>query len=343
VDFTTGGRLEVRLTAADQGKRVSVRLTTEPGSGPERFTDVVGVLTSWTDGVLSITRRTGEEVRIEESALVAGKVVPGAPPRRLGPTATTEELDRVAARGWPPVEREWVGEWELRAAGGFTRRANSVLALGDPGVPLDSALYAITDWYAERGLPAYIQLSTGREDTQEQLAKELSVRGWTEATSAEVRIADLAPIADADADTSRVQLSRQVDDVWLTRYQRVGRPAPEVLDVLCSVDSVWFATIPAPGDGPDDAASPPAAIGRCVVDGRWAGFAAIEVDPQQRRQGLATAVLAALARRALEEGASAAYLQAESANDGARGLYDRLGFATHHSYQHWRAPREDYY
>ena len=89
--------------------------------------------------------------------------------------------------------------------------------------------------------------------------------------------------------------------------------------------SVWFATVP--GGGGDR----PAAIGRCVVDGRWAGFAAVEVDPAQRRQGLATAVMAALARRALDEGASAAWLQVEDGQRGGAGLYDGMGFAAHHA------------
>ena len=40
----------------------------------------------------------------------------------------------------------------LRAAGGFTGRANSVLPLGDPGRPLPDAVRAAEAWYAERGL-----------------------------------------------------------------------------------------------------------------------------------------------------------------------------------------------
>lgn len=47
--------------------------------------------------------------------------------------------------------------------------------------------------------------------------------------------------------------------------------------------------------------------------------------------------MAALSRRALEEGASAAWLQVEAENPGARALYDGLGFATHHAYHHFRA------
>ena len=47
------------------------------------------------------------------------------------------ELERVAAAHWRGTEEEWLGEWLLRAADGFTGRANSALPLGDPGRPLD--------------------------------------------------------------------------------------------------------------------------------------------------------------------------------------------------------------
>ncbi|MFF0741402.1 GNAT family N-acetyltransferase [Streptomyces sp. NPDC004111] len=337
MEFTAGGQLEVRVTPEDVGKRVSVRRLTGGSAAGERFTDVVGVLTSWDKGVLSITRRSGETVRVDEEALVAGKVVPSAPARRRGPAADFPELAHVMARAWQPVESETLGDWTLRAAHGFTRRANSVLPLGDPGRPLDEALARVRQWYAERGLPAYAQVATGAAGTQEVLGAELDSRGWTLEVSAEVRIAALAPIGDldtaaVDSGVVRVGLSRTADERWMSRYQRFTSPGAHVGQVLGSGPSVWFATVP--GEGDDAAAR---AIGRCVVDGRWAGFAAVEVDPAHRRQGLAKAVMAVLARRALDEGASAAWLQVESDNEGARALYDGMGFTTHHRYHHYRS------
>ncbi|MFD9221878.1 GNAT family N-acetyltransferase [Streptomyces sp. NPDC060064] len=330
MEFTGGGRLEVRITPVDVGKRVSVRCLIDPGAGAEKFTDTVGVLTSWDNGVLLITRRTGETVRIPESSLVAGKVVPAAPARRRGPAADFEELARVMARAWQPMESERLGEWELRASAGFTRRANSVLALGDPGLPLDEALARVRAWYEERDLPAYVQAATGAAGAQEELCAELEARGWRREVSTEVRIGALAPIGDLDADVARVRLARTFDEAWLQRYHRFGVPGPHVLRVLGSGPSVWFATVA--GEG-----TVPAAIGRCVIDGRWAGFMAVEVNPAYRRQGLATTVMTALARRALEEGASAAWLQVETENGGARALYETMGFATHHRYHHFRS------
>ncbi|MBZ9638763.1 GNAT family N-acetyltransferase [Streptomyces sp. PSKA30] len=349
MEFSSMGRLEVRITTADVGKRVSVRRLGHSGVTQEKFTDTVGVLTSWNNGVLVITRRDGERVRIEESSLVAGKVVPAAPARRRGPSASYQELVRVAARAWRPVESERLGEWELRAAvqevsrearpwgvvagrrAGFTRRANSVLPLGDPGMPLDEALTVVRRWYRDRGLPAYIQTATGAEGTQELLCAELEERGWVREVTAELWTGTLAPVADR-AEGAGVVLSRQADAAWLARYQRKG-VSEVALKVLGGGPSVWFATVP----GAD--AGAPAAIGRCVVDGRWAGFAAVEVDPALRRQGLAGAVMAALARQALDEGASAAWLQVETDNVGARALYTGMGFTAHHAYHHYREPQ----
>jgi N-acetylglutamate synthase len=331
VEISAAGRLEVRITAADVGKRVSVRRLSEPGVTEGKFTDTVGVLTSWDNGVLLITRKSGESVRITESSLVAGKVVPAAPARRRGPAASYEELARVCARAWRPVESERLGEWDLRAASGFTRRANSVLPLGDPGLPLDGALDVVRRWYGDRGLPAYIQTATGAEGTQEPLCAELERRGWVREVTAELWIGALAPVADlAEAEAGGVVLAREADEAWLARYQRKGI-GEVALKVLADGPSVWFASVP--GEG-----AAPAAIGRCVVDGRWAGFAAVEVDPRQRRRGLATVVMAALARRALEEGASAAWLQVEADNAGARALYAGMGFGAHHAYHHYREP-----
>lgn len=330
MEFTTGGRLEVLITPSDVGKRVSVRRLNDAVGGVEKFTDAVGVLTSWDAGVLSITRRDGRVVRIAEPTLVAGKVVPAAPARRRGPSASAYELTRVAARAWPATESDHLGEWELRHTAGFTRRANSVLPFGEPGVPLDTALDRVRAWYEERGLPAYIHVTTGAADTRERLGAELETRGWSLFSSAQMRIAALAPVGDLDVDESGVVLTRRLEESWLRRYQRYGRPSPEALPVLSGGPSVWFASVP----GDDGAAS---AIGRLVVDGRWAGFSAVEVDPAARRRGLASAVMVALAREALHEGASAAYLQVGAANVAAQALYDGMGFAVHHSYHYWRA------
>jgi hypothetical protein len=74
-------RLVVSITPADLGRRVSLRRRLPTGE----YSDVVGVLESWSDGVLRVRRRDSEVIEIPESILVAGKVVPPTPPRRPRP------------------------------------------------------------------------------------------------------------------------------------------------------------------------------------------------------------------------------------------------------------------
>ncbi|MEU1626197.1 GNAT family N-acetyltransferase [Streptomyces sp. NPDC020096] len=334
MEFAGGGRLEVRITPSDVGKRVSVRRVAEIVGGRPVFSDVVGLLTSWAGGVLIVTRRNGETVHIPEQALAAAKVVPDRPARArraTPPDATAHELQELASRGWPALDTERLGDWMLRASGGFTRRANSVLPLGDPGLPLDAAIQRVRDWYGERGLVPYVQAATGTKDCDERLDAELARDGWTAEAFTLVYTGPIAPVADGPG-AERVTLSRVPDAAWLGRYHRTGELAEAAVRVLTGGPSVWFATVPGGARGP-------AAIGRCVVDGRWAQFGAVEVDPRYRRAGLATAVMAALARRALDEGATGGYLQVEEENEGARALYAGMGFTTHHGYHYRRAPQ----
>ncbi|HSA53126.1 MAG TPA: GNAT family N-acetyltransferase, partial [Yinghuangia sp.] len=181
-----------RITPEDVGKRVSVRRTLAPngtpGTGRTEYGDVVGELTSWADGVLTITRKDGSVARVAERSLVAGKVVPPVPVR--GPSALPVEVLQAASdRAWPATEYAQLGGWRLRAAAGFTRRANSVLPLGDPGMPPDEAVATAEEWYTARELPAYFQVPVG-SGTDVFLA----AAGWAEEALTIVQTARLAAV-----------------------------------------------------------------------------------------------------------------------------------------------------
>lgn len=72
-------RLVVRISPADVGRRVSVRVRTH---AQPPATDTVGVLRAWEEGTLVVERRDGTLARLAETDLVAARVVPDAPPRR---------------------------------------------------------------------------------------------------------------------------------------------------------------------------------------------------------------------------------------------------------------------
>jgi N-acetylglutamate synthase len=246
-------------------------------------------------------------------------------------TVSIEALELAAAQTWRAPQESRLGDWLLRAAGGFTSRANSVLAIGDPGLPLPDAIDQVLAWYSDRGLPAQIAIAALADELHDHpIGRFLAELGWTIRGGAQVMTAPLPAIAGfADsADAARVAVLDEPDQGWLACY-RWHEEVPPPVSRRVFVSAPWqaFGTIREAGQT--------VAIGRVAMAQGWAGLTAIRVDPQHRRRGLAQAMTAALAAMAASRGADGLYLQVETGNAAARTLYKRMGFTYHHAY-HFR-------
>jgi N-acetylglutamate synthase len=252
------------------------------------------------------------------------------------------ELERMAAAHWRGTEEEWLGEWLLRAADGFTGRANSALPLGDPGLPLEAALDYVTGWYRARGLPAVmavpLPLLPADDAPAVALDAELTVRGWaTRPGPAFVMVADL-PLAVAGGGLPAgavVAADADPDEGWIAayHYQGTDRQPPVLRHVLTSAQEQAFISIRAePGV---------LAIARLSIAGGWAGITAVEVDPAHRRAGLGLAITIAACAEAVARGVRQVFLQVAVDNAGARALYERCGFRYSHRYHYRVAPASD--
>jgi N-acetylglutamate synthase len=240
-----------------------------------------------------------------------------------------DELERLAARTWRGLAEEPYGDWLLRAACGFTGRANSVLVVGEPPVPPAAAVDEVGRWYAGRGLRPRAQVPSSPAGAAADEA--FAAAGWE-------RVEDVlvltAPLAGWPATSVAVDLSPEPDDAWLTGYRYRGAPLPAVARrVLLTADDPAFAAVRlAPGP------APLAAVARgAVVDG-WLVVTAVTVDEGARRRGLGTAVMAALGAWARNGGADRCLLQVAADNAPALALYDRLRFTEHHRYHYRLAP-----
>lgn len=243
-----------------------------------------------------------------------------------------EELEVIAAKGWRAPEEERLGGWLLRAAQGFTGRANSALAAGDPGISLAEAVRAVRRWYAERELPAMIAVPypLGRPGDSDA-DRFLGQHGWSvRADPAVVMTAPAAAVARPCL-AERVDLHPEPTRAWLDYYHYRGQRLPPIArHLLVSASFQTFASIRRDGGI--------VAIGRVAVADGWGGLTAVEVHPGHRRSGLATTITAALAAAAAAQGAPSLYLQVAAGNQAARALYARAGFTEHHGYHYRVAP-----
>jgi GNAT superfamily N-acetyltransferase len=323
----TGFALVVSISPRDVGARVSVRRRLADGT----MSDAVGMLLRWADGTLAVARKDGTVTEIAQDTLLAGKRVPPAPLRAVGRPEQVQTLQSIAAAGWPAAETEQLAGWLLRASAGWTLRANSVLPLGDPGLPVDRAMAFVDAWYARRGLPSVYSVPSTATEVDEALA----ARGFTVARGAEILVltgpAVAVPEPVALAGLPPAQLLPAPSPGWLACYRARGESIPPVgLSVLTGPERVTFAQVECDGEV--------LAIGRATVADGWVGLSALETAPAARRRGLARHVVGALVAYGREQGAGNVFLQVANDNKPALTLYRELGLTLHHTYHYRVAP-----
>ena len=319
-----------RLDAAAPGERWVVRVRRPDGSA----TDVVGWLVARGPDAVTLAGPVdplsgeGPQTRVPGDTVLLARRAPaaagGPDPRRTG----ADVLEQLAAPAWAG-DIEPLGEWTLRAAGGFTGRANACLAVGDPGRPVAEAAAAIEAYAARHGIAPLASVVSG--SAEDEALRRL---GWRETyvptQVLAVRLADV--LGDRPVDP-RVVVDDTLTSAWRAAYDE-SRPSSAdpaaVTAVLEGRPPRAYASVLVEGQV--------VALGRGHLNQAWLGLAALWVRPGARRQGLGTALVVALGHWAARRGARYAYLQVAVANTEAVAAYARLGFVPHHRY-HYREPQ----
>lgn len=318
------------------GMRAVVRRRIEHG-----VTDALGDVEAIDAETISIRTLRGLVV-IPRAVIVAAKEVPPRSTRRGAPhlAISIDDLERIMVDGWQPLERAELGGWLLRAAAGFSGRANSVLPLGNPGVTLSEAVDRCESWYDERGLRRLFSLfgPAGFATDDDPLGRELIGRGYQPFNNTIVLTAAVAPLQRETLNSSggRVLLesgpSQPWWDRWTTWDTRLGAVdeasvVPSVArTVMTSSPDQLFASLERDGSV--------VGVARVAFANAWAGVSALHVAHDHRRSGIAVQLMGSLADASRARGIRSMYLQVEQANSPARRLYERLGFTVHHEYRY---------
>lgn len=244
-------------------------------------------------------------------------------------------LEHLAFNAWPALRVVVQGNWLLRFADGYTKRANSVNALsaerGTPPDELARRVAAAEAFYARQGIACVFKLSPLMDPGLDAV---LAGRGYTYLDETLMMVADLTQGPGVVAMPAGVAVDVDRGPVWSRTYSGFNNvPAARqaihdrMLDSLVPVGGFALAT--------EDGA--PVAAGLGVFEGEHVGLFDIVADPTRRRAGHGRRVVEGIMAWGRSLGATRAYLMVVAANTPAIALYERLGYREAYR-SHYRIP-----
>jgi N-acetylglutamate synthase len=267
------------------------------------MTDVLGTLVSWEDETCMVAPDSGPAVAIPVVEIVTGKPVP--PRGSVRQRVSVREAEVRALPLWVAPTTEPLGEWVMRVVTGErgrgSRRANSCLAVGDPGVPVPVAAARVQEFYAGFGRVATVQVEVGSP-----VDDVLTTAGWD-------------PGEPEDAPYLVGSL------VMALRAAGSGDDVEAIVE-----GSRLLVTIAHDGEEVGRA--------RAELNGDWLGVHGLRVDESQRRRGLGRRLMAGLLEAGAEAGARTVWLEVDRCNTPAWMLYAELGLREHHRCRYLASP-----
>jgi N-acetylglutamate synthase len=234
-------------------------------------------------------------------------------------------LEELAFRGWPALETRDVAGWRLRFAGGYTKRANSINALGSDARVDPSTIVALEEPYR---MPTWRLTPLAPE----VIGPLLAARGYR---TIERSLVQVCPLDGRFSRDPAVVLLPQPSPAWIEAFCAHSPVKPEhrttMQRMLAAIAApAAFALVEQEGR--------PMAMAIGAVEGDHMGLFDVLVMPHARRQGLARRVSESLYAWAHSQGARFAYLQVVATNAAALPLYEAQGFRTVYSYEYRVAP-----
>ena len=242
--------------------------------------------------------------------------------------AAVRRLEELAFRGWPALETQDRAGWRLRFADGYTKRANSINALGQNAQIELSTLQSLEAAYRARNQAPVWRLSPLAPPA---MGDTLAARGYR---TIERSLLQVCPLHAGFEAASEVRIHAEPTPAWIEAFCTHSPVRPEHRNTMrrmlaAIAEPAGFAFVEAEGS--------PLAMAIGAVEGDHMGLFDVLVMPQARRRGLARKITESLYAWAWGHGARFAYLQVVATNEAAMPLYAAQGFRTAYAYE-YRVP-----
>lgn len=315
------------------GQRVSVRIQINGG-----YQDFLGVL----EAPGEIRKKDGSLAQFDQSSIYAWRIV--EPITEVGKgsplSLRIREIELAAFHTWLPRFTQERGPWQIRIDSGITKRANSVLVLGDPvnnsEHTLQQEIQDAQKLFSQSGLPLVFMVPTPLGGRTEEFLRQ---NNWETDGEILTMIGDADVITPAD-ENFHLEVLDNPSAEWLELESDQGlhelftrTPASYISITQQSASRNAFLNQENGHEQDNDHEQDKNEIlarGRIGFDNSWGILTRVFVKESSRGQGLGETIVRAAADIARRRNIRQLALHVDADNVSAIALYSKLGFRKHH-------------
>ena len=228
---------------------------------------------------------------------------------------------------FPALSTVLLDGWVLRFSEGYSKRANSVNPLYPCSTTIEDNIEHCEKLYSTRRLDTVFKLT--ESEAARQIDEILAQRGYTYESKTNILLRNIENYSITEAEKQNVVIFYELREDWFKAFNDMNHVSEKNAAILKNmlqvlIPEAYYACIVENGQI--------AAVGLGVAEGGYIGMYDICVHEDRRRQGLGTKIMKNLMQAGAQGGCSFSYLQVVDANEGAKILYDQLGYKKQYSY-----------
>ena len=226
----------------------------------------------------------------------------------------------------PALVTEEYDGWLIRYSNGYTKRANSVSAIGASTIDIDEKIKYCEEYYRSKDLPCVFKIT----DDEEYFAKRLFELGYQEVTPTDLLT---MPLEGKTFNTSDCIITEGPTDEWFDAYFGISEYTKQIYidtatEMINNIAHPAYYCLIKEGDRPVACAS-------SVIENGYMCLLSVITDKEYRLRGYGRKVCENILDQTVKSGlAHTAYLQVVANNGPAYHIYETLGYKKLYTYRY---------